>query len=44
MVALPRQVSSSLGQVEGVVLTVYDTGVKLREQRAQPAATGLGSR
>lgn len=32
MVALPRQVSSSLGQVGGVILIVYDIGVKLQEQ------------
>lgn len=32
MVALQRQVSSSLGQVGGVILIVYDIGVKLKEQ------------
>lgn len=32
MVALQRQVSSSLGHVGGVILIVYDIGVKLKEQ------------
>lgn len=40
MVALPRQVSSSLGQVEGIVLIVYDIGVKLQEQ-LQPQDWGF---